>query len=221
MHTTLQGNNNVITALGLIQSLSYHGEPLTITIPYKGLMLSQDIRLLHTGEEYAVLQAPSDRICAGLRDRVYIHSKSLPQKILAKIDEINPQRGWIIISDIVASSNPWWERRFDRVQPSQPLRAIIQSGPSNCAGTLDNLSLKGLGVLVYKFEEHPIKAKTGNHVQIAFRLPTEKQVIKVIGKIVNFHFISQLLSKVGIETQLTAHQELMLKQYIHSRKFDG
>ena len=220
MHTTLQGNTGMITTLGLIQTLSYHGEPLTITIPYKGLMLSQDLRLLHTGEDYAVLQAPNERICAGLHDHVFIHSKSITQKIVAKIIEVNPQRGWIIISDLVTSTNPWQERRHDRVQPSQPLRVAICCGSTSCAGTLDNLSLHGAGVLVYKFEEHPIKAKVGNPVQITFKLPNDKLPVKLNGKIVNFHFISQILSKVGVETQLSARQEFLVKQYIQMRKMN-
>ncbi len=220
MHTVLQGSTGLNSAIGLIQSLSYHGEPLTIAVPYKGLMLSQEIRLLHTGEDYAVLQSPNQRICAGLHDRIFIHSPSIPQKIIARIDEINPQRGWIIISDLVTSSNRWLDRKSDRVQPSQPIQVDISCGPTVCAGHLDNLSINGIGVLVYKYEEHPIKAKVGSPIHIAFRLPNEKQVLKLAGKIANFHFISQILSKVGIETNLSIRQELMLKQYIHNRKIN-
>jgi hypothetical protein len=111
------------------------------------MILAQEVKALRMGQDSGIFQLPNHQVCAGLRDLVYLHGPSLARPLAARVRELNTQRGWITLSDFHTTFNPWKERSCERVQPERAIQVTLTCLNQRCRGTLDDLSLVGMGVL--------------------------------------------------------------------------
>lgn len=198
--------------------LSRLAEHLTLAIPYKGLMLSEDVRPLHMGRDYGVFQAPSHPVFASIKDRVYLHGPGLAQTIRAFIEEVNPQRSWITLSRFTPLATAWRDRQEERVQPSKPLQVRLFCSTHVCYGSIDNLSRTGIGILVYHLSEKQIRAEIGTRVKVEFLVDEKMQPNRVEAEVMTVKTIGRSLAKIGLRLYPSRKHQLLLENYIQNRR---
>lgn len=191
-----------------------------ITIPYKGLDLTEPVRVFHIGQGYAVFQIPNPRMCAGLKDQVYLRSPESHNAIVARVGEVNIQRGWLTLCSFMPAKGIWQERRSDRVQTGRPVQVRLQCQQHECVGTLDDLSIHGLGVLIYHSDGFKIPVQLGEKVNFDFRLPNDARQIRMDGRLVGAHPVSKKLSRIGLQISPTRAQINTLNRFIQHRRME-
>jgi len=191
-----------------------------ITIPYKGLDLTEPVRVFHIGQGYAVFQIPNPRMCAGLKDQVYLRTPESQNTLVARVSEVNIQRGWLTLCSFMPSTNLWRERRSDRVQTGRPVQVRLQCQHHECQGTLDDLSIYGLGVLIYHTDGFKIPVQLGEKVSFDFRLPNDARQIRMDGRLVCAQPVSKKLSRIGLQISPTRAQINTLNRFIQHRRME-
>jgi hypothetical protein len=214
MNVLFETNNNHISPMELPQ---WAGPP-TLAIPYKGMMLSQEVKLLHRGKEYCVFQAPNQSICSIIKDSVYMHGRGTSSTYIAHVDGINPQRGWIILSRFVFLHSAWRDRLTERVQPDNPMYVSIRCSGQRYPGNLDNLSISGLGVLVYRIAENHCLMETGKNVKIEMPNFYGGQSMQLEGTLVSINHISHRMMKIGIKVYPNNKIIRIMEKYIYQRR---
>lgn len=204
-----------LAALGSTKSPCY-----TLSVPYKGMILAQEVKALRMGQDSGIFQLPNHQVCAGLRDLVYLHGPSLARPLAARVRELNTQRGWITLSDFHTTYNPWKERSCERVQPERAIQVTLTCLNQRCRGTLDDLSLVGMGVLIYAPPEKDIQLKHMENIRLEFHLPGDSQVLRVEGSMVFFTQISHTLAKMGLTIRPNRNQKARLSSYIARRSME-
>lgn len=191
-----------------------------ITIPYKGLDLTEMVRVFHIGQGYAVFQIPNPRMCAGLKDKVYLRNPESNNTIVARVGEVNIQRGWLTLCNFMPARSLWRERRSDRVQAGHPVQVRLQCQQHECQGTLDDLSIHGLGVLIYHTDGFKIPVNLGEKVHFEFRLPNDTKQIRMEGRLVCAQPVSKKLSRIGLHINPTRSQINTLNRFIQNRRME-
>ncbi len=208
-------NSNGLSKSYIIPRFS---DKLIMSIPYKGLMLSEEIQTLHIGHDYGVFRLPGQQIITSGKEYVYLHGYSLPKTIRAHVEETNPNRAWITLSRFIDLPGPWTDRSEDRVQPEKPIFVKIYCGTHRCSASIDNISRTGLGVLVYHLFDRNIKAEMGTHVKVEFPVWEEKQPLRICATVISITPLGRSLTKVGFRIDPNRKQVSTLEKYIHQRK---
>ena len=192
---------------------------LAITIPYKGLLLTEDVRLLHSGKDYGVFQALNQPLYVSLKEQVYLHGPGLPNPMKAFIEEINLNRGWITLSRFKPLDSIWKDRREERVQPSKPLHIRLHNRSTQCLGSIDNISKSGMGILVDQKHGKDLLPEIGAKVKLDF-VWEERQIIHLNAVLISVKPIGQSLAKIGLTTQPGRKLQETLNRYIKNRKLE-
>jgi hypothetical protein len=191
-----------------------------LSSPYKGLMLTDQVKVLHLGKDFGVFEASNHSVYSGIRDYVYLHGGSLMHTIRASIDEINPRRSWVTLSRFLPLPSNWRDRRDDRVQPARRIQARINCATHNCVGSVDNLSLSGLGVLIYHMGDRQIKQEIGTKVRVELQMTEENQPLRVDALVRSIHPISPMMVKVGLQIIPTRKVLMQLDHFVQMRKLE-
>ena len=125
------------------------GEKLSILIPYKALLLNREVRTIKIGKDHIVVQVPDQQICSTIHERVFLVTSNSPHGMAAKVRDIDFQKGIITLTNLNFFESPWYERKSERVEPKNPISIIISMANHRLRGRLENLSLHGLGALLY------------------------------------------------------------------------
>lgn len=208
-------NTNGHTAPQILPKIS---GSLTMSIPYKGLMLSEEIQVLHIGRDYGVFQAPSQHLFTSIKDSVYLHGPYLSQTIHAHIEEINPHRAWITLSRFSYLFTQWRDRIDERVQPDKPMRVRIYCSTRRCSGTIDNISKTGMGILIYRLNEKQIHTELGSKVKIEIPFSNDAQPLRFDAIVMTVKTIGRSLAKVGLQIIPNKKQQVPLEQYVQFRR---
>jgi len=210
-------SNHVFSVLSyLLQG----GEKLTLLIPFKGLLIAQEVRSLHIGQDHIVLQAPTHHICSNIHDHVYLYTVQSPQGMIANVQNLNLQRGIITLTGFKFMDSPWHDRKSERVEPVEPLHITLSTKNATFRGRLENLSMNGLGMLLYtkNFKNIPIKA--GESVNTRIILGEDIPPLEMRGKLVASRLIGQALTHLGMEIRPEGLQKTLLTQYISTRRHE-
>ena len=191
-----------------------------LTIPYKGLSLTEPVRIFHIGRDYAVFQLPNSRVCAALKDRVYLRTPDSGKTIIASVEEVNFQRGWLTLCSFLPGRSEWRDRRSERVQTSLPVRVRLPCHHYEYYGTLDDLSIHGLGVLLYHVDDFKIPVEVGEKVHLEFKLPAVARPLRVDGTLIGMQSASKKLSRVGFHISPSRLHLNMLNKFIQQRRIE-
>jgi hypothetical protein len=191
-----------------------------LSVPYKGMILSQEVKALRMGQDSGIFQLPNHQICAGIKDLVYLHGSTLARPIVARITELNTQRGWITLSEFQSAYNAWKDRVCERVQPENPVQVTLSCAAQRCRGTLDDLSLQGMGLLIYAPPEKDFQLKRMENLRLEFYLPGDPQVFRLEGSMVFLTQISHTLAKMGLTIRPNRSQRARMATYISVRSIE-
>lgn len=218
MLSAMSPNSNHV--FSILTYLLQAGEKLTVQIPYKALLLTQEVRTLEIGENHLVLQAPNQRLCTSIQERIYIYASRSPQGVMAQVQDMNLERGILVLTGFKFIDTPWSARRSDRVEPGRPTHLILKCGEQSHKARLADLSLHGMGILVYAKEMNVAPCQVGEKLKVEVRLEPDIPLVKLDGELVSYRSLSQTLFRLGLMTSPRGIQKTLLSQYVTARKND-
>ncbi len=196
------------------------GEKLTILVPYKALLLNREVRTIKIGKDHVILQVPDQQFCSTIHERVFLVTSSNPSGMTARVRDINFQKGVITLTDFTFLASPWHERKSERVEPQNPISIVISIANHRLRGRLENISLHGIGVLLYTKNLPQIPAKIGETLKIEIDLGNAIHLIKLRANLISICPLGQYLTHLGLEMQPQRTQKTIISEYIISRKHD-
>jgi len=207
-------------AFPFLESIPNSNQPFILSVPYKGMILAQEVKALQFGKDMGVFQLPNQHLCASLKDRAYLRGNTLARPVVARVAEIDPQRRSITLTGFKTSPNPWKERTCERVQPAQPIRVFLTCRGQHCYSTLDDISLNGMGVLIYSSPEKDLILKRMENIRVSFSLPDDPSVYRLDGSMVYFTQMSHTLAKLGLHFEPSRPLRARLDRYIEHRSME-
>jgi hypothetical protein len=199
-----------------LRSLAYQSTPVVLTSTYKGLVLSQELKIIEVKPDRVVVQAPDHRIAVSLDGRTFLFSPALPGVISATVDDLVLERGSIILSDLAFTGGDWRKRYGERIHPQLPVRVDVRCRKDSFRGELENISTTGLKLVVYKLQEKGITIEEESALRLSFYLPGDSSKFDLKGSIVYYHQVGFLL-KLGVKITPQPAQSARLRLYIASR----
>lgn len=163
----------------MLNFLLQAGEKLTILIPYKALLLYREVRTIKIGKDHIILQVPDQQFCSNIHERVFLVTSSTPQGMAAKVRDINFQKGIITLTDFNIFELPWCERKSERVEPNNPTSIVIYMAKHRIRGRLENLSLHGLGALLYTKNPPELPYKVGDILKTEINLGNAIPIMRI------------------------------------------
>ena len=206
------------TVLALAHLLASQAETLTLTHPYKGLVLSENVRVLSVEENQVVLQAHDTRILPVLKNCIHLHSQLFPYPVSASLVDLNQWTGKIRLQNLIFTGSEWKVRNGDRVQPRGPTYVTIRSGDNRITACLEDISKTGLGMVAYRLLERGADILTGDSVRLDFRLMEKDRVMSMNGIVVGMSRVGQSLVRIGVRFVAKPVQAWHLDDYINTRK---
>jgi hypothetical protein len=214
---TLYKNEINATLYRLIE----HGEQFSLTTVYKGIPLTQNVSRIEI-ESNCVQFRPPHQICGVVPgQKIYIHHDKLPRSVCTSVENIDLVGGIITTSDLKYLDHPWKPRAYERVQPKHPVRTIFSLSHWSVSACVADISVSGIGLLIYRMNNKPLNIEPGMPVQLGIRLPdtNSPQVIK--GTIVRVNPLgSSAMISVGVQTYPTEKQARYIKTYVTARQTD-
>ena len=218
MLSAISPNSN--QKFSMLNFLLQAGERLTILIPYKALLLIREVRTIKIGKDHIILQLPDQQFCSTIHERVFLTTSSAPHGIAAKVRDINYQKGIITITDFNFLESPWYERKSERVEPNNPTSIVISMAKHRIRGRLENISLHGLGVLLYTKNPQQVPYKIGDTLKAEIDLGNAIPLLRMRTNLVAIFPVGQYLTHLGLEMHPQGIQKKIISEYFISRKHD-
>ena len=207
-----------IDAYDVLTRLAEKKLPLSLSLPYKGVALPQELQILDIQEGQITIQAPNQGGNFLVGDFIFLHSQEISQTLVARLVEINLPTGQLRLSELVYLGTPWKERCEMRVEPKDPIMVDVRLASMTYRACMENLSLNGAGLLVYKAIERGVPLEALQRVLLDFELPPEHRRIVVRGVISNLHVLGDTLVRIGVHILPSVIKKRWLQRYILWRK---
>jgi hypothetical protein len=204
--------------LNLLESLSQGNTVMRLTRSFRGLLISQDVYLVSVGLGSVTFQASDSRLCAMSEGQVNLHSRLFPRPMVARMTEADVRQGTFVLSNIAYIGTQWSERRSERVTPKSPAHVTLHWRRKAIRASLEDLSVKGMGLLAYKLLERGAHFQPGSHVLLDFELPNDFDWAALRGVVVYVKTCSSSLVRIGLRLQPNDRDARSLEKYIAQRK---
>ncbi len=145
---------------------------------------------------------------------VFVKIDGLSKTIKGKVEEINYDKGILILTDFEYSPIPQEKRRYIRVRLSKKIPVILTRSGKEYNGLIDDISIGGIGVFLTDTQD----LEVGVYVDIVFVL--DGYTIDVLGQI---RYLSPLgrVTRAGIGfMNLTARDEEIIGEFVTKRQFE-
>ena len=188
---------------------------MTLTKQFRGLELSQPVRLLEARPERATLQATNPTLVPLLEGSVTLHSQAFSTSIVGRVKNMNYTDGIFHLADF--SVQDWKQRQSERVQPKEPTYITLRCRQKEARLCLEDISTIGMGVFAGSDIHRSFRVQPGLMVHLDF------QVFLYLfenleGRILYFHRVGQSVEKLGLRLYPSSKQRRSLEQYIAFRR---
>ncbi len=204
--------------LAVIRSLGRQNLALGLSKSFKGVVLDQKVSVYKVNPDSVTFRVDDVRLCAALEGYVHLHSRLFPKPVVAHLTHLNVCNGMLVLSGFVYIDTDWKERQHERVQTQNPTYVTLRWKGKVFSACMENISVKGMGLLAYKLFERGMKIQPGSNARLDFQLSPEDRYTSVRGVIVYLHPLSSLWVKLGIRLFPSARQARSLEKYIAHRK---
>jgi hypothetical protein len=204
-------------ARAMLGMMARQNQPVQLSHPFRGMLLTQEVGLVSLGANDATFQARRSKLCAALGGRVFLHSKELNETIAARVLDLNVQMGRLSLGEFELTGRPWTERVDERVQPRQPVRVALRCEQHTLPTFLENISANGVGLLIYKPQASGLELEKGQPVKLEFDLPGVRARLALSGRVANMIYPASHLALVGVQTFPSVEQARMVDRFIRSR----
>ncbi len=208
-----------VNALIPIKTLAFQQTPITLTTCYKGLLFDDKLKPLRVGSEQITFSSPRQQILLTLKDPLYLHSRALPESVRANLCSINNVAREITLANFRFSGAPWRDRYEQRVQPDQPLPAMVTIDRRIYQSSLVDLSLHGAGVIVNGAGSEVPEPALKSSVDINFQFDSQTR-LSMRSLVVYVRRGATYMLNLGLILIPTPNQETMIESYITRRKIE-
>lgn len=188
---------------------------MMLTKQFKGLELSQPVRLLEATPEYAVLQATNPTLIPLLEGMVSLHCQAFSTSIIGRVEHMNYVDGIFHLADF--SIQDWKQRQNERVQPRDPTYVTLRWRQKEGRVCLEDLSVSGMGVFAGREVGREIKIEPGLIVHLDFKL-CEYTFDHLEGRILYRQYVGQCVEKLGMRIFPNSKQRRSLEEYVALRR---
>jgi hypothetical protein len=188
---------------------------MTLTKQFKGLELSQPVRLLEARPDCAVLQATDKTLVPLLDGAVFLRSKAFSTSIVGQVKNMNYVDGVFHLSDF--SIQDWKERSSERVQPKDPVYVTLHWRNKEARVCMEDISAIGMGVFAGSEVGRLIHIQPGLGVRLEFDL-VETPFENLEGRILYRQRVGQYVDKLGLRLFPNTKQRRCLDEYIKQRR---
>lgn len=214
MDNKCTSSSEIIT---MINSLANHNSCLNVTKSFRGIVLSEDLKIISVNNQRTVLQTYTSKICAAFAGCVHLHNQAFLRPVKARIKEVCISEGKIALSDFTYLNSDWKNRQSERVQPKHPTYGYLMTNKSHFRACLKNISDNGLGLMVSTAAEEE-DFQINSSVKLDFQITPEFRWTALRGRIVYIIKVSKSIFRLGIQLQTSRQQARKLKKYIMLRK---
>jgi hypothetical protein len=206
-------------AMQAVKSLAFQRIPVAVTSTYKGLFFEEKVAPLKVGPDYIVFKAPKPQICLSLRYQVWLHSHVLSESVRATLQTVHSASGEITLTNFAYTGDFWRVRQEQRIEPANPVHAMVNVAKKAFPANLTNLSLHGAGLLVHLGDNTDRDLVPRSPIEVCFTL-TEQNNFHILGTIASCRQMGYSVIQVGVHLQPTLNQVAWLENYITKRKME-
>jgi hypothetical protein len=154
---------------------------------------------------------PPGSVCLEAQDQTIILSRGLPEAVKAQVVSFDLVSGLLNLSDFTYVGSRFGDRMIARVQPEETVRVEITAGDRQTFGTLVDVSLSGVGLLVSE-----ANFQRGQTVELTLPLPEGE--VNLPGKILNVSEAANQQNRLSIGFTRNAQEIAVVMRYIKDRR---
>lgn len=212
--------HNTVDPVALLSSLARHQAPLSMSHPFHGVVLTQDLSLISLNPDSALVRVGRQWLATGPGERIYLHSPMVTEVLAARVMGINSQSGELSLGDFSLQERPWAERGHERVQPRLPIHATVRWNEQSFSAALEDFSVNGAGLLAYKLRERGMDLQVGQALKLDFDLHQPRTHLALPARLANIRYHGGHLACLGIVTYPTINQARSIGRFIEQRKVE-
>ena len=202
-----------------IAQLIVSNNPLIITSNYKGIILTQPIRVLSIMPGRVICQAPESTLCFTLKENIQLYSPELGEIVSARLLTLNTVMGRLELEDLIFTGRRWNEHQYDRVQPRDSICVSGEYKEALIRANLDNLSVGGMSLIVCRDREMALDIDRDSDMRLTLQLPGDDAHLEFQGKVVHSRQAGRL-AILGIQLMASGAQEKRINRYVMARKVE-
>ncbi|MCX8024407.1 MAG: PilZ domain-containing protein, partial [Thermanaerothrix sp.] len=201
-----------------LRALAIQQLPLTLAVPYKGMLLEQTLQPRVVGADGITFPPPKLMLCAAIYQIVYLHSRFLPATVRGYVQWLTTERCELHLSNLRFLATSWRPRSEQRVQPEEHLMVTVWVNRMPFQALLADLSVHGVGLLFDSWVETP-PANLERGLRFEVTLPLARQyAITVTAELVHVRRYQEHLWQVGARLAPTLEQERWLEHHVSERR---
>ena len=159
-----------------LQTIMDMDEPIRFTNTYQGMPVSYEGKVVRISDNRAVFQVGRTQLVAMRNSRyTYLRSNLLHTTLKAKVIGMDWHKQLVELSDFVYSYETIGHRSLVRVQPANPLPAIITPMQTHepIDADISEVSLGGLAITISRQGVEHADMKKDDQLQIEYMLPLQ------------------------------------------------
>lgn len=206
--------------LSTIRHLGQLNVALELTKAFRGMVVQEEVNILDVQQDEATFRVSNTEMCAALDGDVYLHSQLLPKPVRAHLKSLNIRKGKFVLSGFAYTEIEWKKRQHERIQPNYPTYVNLHWKGETVRACMENISVNGMGIMVYKLFEKGLEIEPGSNVQLDFQFSADHIYTAIKGTIIYINTIGRFLSTLGIRLFPKIKEARLLEKYIAQRKHE-
>lgn len=195
-----------------LQYVMETGQELDILNFYQSFPIPCKARVDMIEQDVVTLRVqPPGSVLLDDQEQTIILSRGLPEAVRARIVGFDLVSGQLKLSDFNYVGSHFGDRMIVRVQPGETIQVLMESEGQRLTGTLIDLSLNGIGVLV-DGEGFP----RGQELDVTLPLPEGE--VTLPGKILNLSEAPNQQNRLSIGFTRNAQEITVVMRYIKERR---
>jgi hypothetical protein len=217
------GTKDVVTDKTIIKGLRLlkkEGKKVKLVNFYKGILIRYNASVLSVNEDEAIFQIHKyQRLALEEERQTFINSEIFSKTVQANLIAVDVTKLKAVLADFVYVDSSPVERVFMRIQPKDPIEAVIYDEKCKITGQIVDISVASMAVHVTKTSEF----KQNSDVSMSVSLPKVNQStfgkVKLHGKITMILKVKGF-NKLVIEILPDPYTEPLISQYLSQRQVE-
>lgn len=188
---------------------------------YKGVPVSYPATIQGFNDQGIVLKVNKYQlVCLTLEKHTFIQSEQLPSIVKASLVNLDFPKTEVTLHNFAYTVDTIGKRAFIRVQPQEPIQAVLNNNVRKIRGQLVDISENGLGVVTVEQSAYSLGLlRRGASILVNFRLPGEANDTLLAGTIRNIAREIDINSyRIGILVSPSRQAHETLVRFIARRK---
>lgn len=191
-----------------------------ISIPIDGMLVNDKLFIKDLSQDQMVASTTNiGNFCSNNESiPVFLKVHNSETVIVGRLVKLIIRDDEVHLRDFRLLKQGWKERSEERVQPKYPIYFTLRSGKRKIRGSLHDISLKGLCVIAnIPLQEIPGRI-TNSDVKMTLNIQPLLEDLHVCGIVKDFRYLTDSLTRIGLEIFLDRSGFKDLSDYIRIRK---